>query len=84
MFDAGERQGSAGIDDITGKPAKPAPGQHADLLVTSPKGFTSTVICRGNFHPDNTPLLPRDNQLKVIPGGLVDGPTTAPAADAKK
>ena len=47
-------------------------GKHADLVVTSPKGFTSTVICRDNYHPDGTRLLPRDDQLQLIPGGLSD------------
>ena len=33
-------------------------GNHADLVITSPKGFVSTVICRDNYHPDGTPLVP--------------------------
>ena len=39
-------------------------GNHADLIITSPKGFVSTVICRDNYHPDGTPLAPRDGSLE--------------------
>jgi hypothetical protein len=52
-------------------------GNHADLIINSPKGFTSTVICRDNYHPDGTPLLPRDGASKIIPGGLLDLPLCA-------
>ena len=52
-------------------------GNHADLIVNSPKGFTSTVICRDNYHPDGTPRVPRDGNLKIIPGGLLDLPLCA-------
>ncbi len=47
-------------------------GNHADLVIGSPKGFTSSVICRTNYHPDGTRLEPRDGELKLIPGGLAD------------
>jgi hypothetical protein len=47
-------------------------GKHTDMVVSSPKGFTSTVICRDNYHPDGTRLSPRDGQLNLIPGGLSD------------
>ncbi len=50
-------------------------GSHCDLVVSSPKGFTSSVICRDNYHPDGTRLLPRDLQGKLIPGGLADRDT---------
>ena len=52
-------------------------GNHADLIISSPKGFTSTVICRDNYHPDGTRLLPRDNQLKIIDSGRIDLPLEA-------
>jgi hypothetical protein len=52
-------------------------GNHAALIVSSPKGFTSTVICRDNYHPDGTRLAPRDGTLKLIPGGLLDLPAAA-------
>ena len=72
VFDSGARDnGSEGFDDLTGK-VNPDTGQHADLVVSSPKGFTSTVICRDNYHPDGTRLLPRGNDMKIIPGGLSD------------
>ena len=73
VFDSGERQfGSEGIDEIVLKKVAPAPGQHADLLVCPAGGVSPTVVCRNNYHPDGTPLLPRDNQFKLIPGGLPD------------
>ena len=52
-------------------------GNHVDLIVGSPKGFAATVICRDNYHPDGTPLVPRDGDLKIIPGGLLDLPLCA-------
>ena len=52
-------------------------GNHADLIVSSPKGFVSTVICRDNDHPDGTRLVPRDGALKIIPDGLLDLPLCA-------
>ena len=52
-------------------------GNHADLVVTSPKGFTSTIVCRDNYHPDGTPLLPRDGKREIIPSGLLDLPLDA-------
>jgi hypothetical protein len=72
VFDSGARDnGTEGFDNLTGK-VKPDTGQHADLVISSPKGFTSTVICRDNYHPDGTRLMPRSNDLKLIPGGLSD------------
>jgi hypothetical protein len=74
VFDAGARtNGAHGFEDLTGK-IRPDTDQHADLVVSSPKGFTSSVICRDNYHPDGTRLLPRGNDLKLIPGGLSDLP----------
>ena len=49
-------------------------GNHADVIVNGPKGSTPSVICRDNYHPDGTLLLPRDGELKLIPGGL-SGPS---------
>ena len=77
IFDAGARDnGAQGFENLTGK-VKPEPGQHADLVVSSPKGVTSTVICRDNRHPDGTRLSPRDNTLQIIEGGLMDLPLEA-------
>ena len=56
-------------------------GNHAALVVGSPKGFVSTVLCRDNYHPDGTPLLPRDSALKLIPGGLSDRQQVAQQVD---
>jgi len=47
------------------------------LRIAGPEGFTSSVICRDNYHPDGTLLLPRDGQGKVIEGGLLDLPLEA-------
>ena len=52
-------------------------GNHSDLVIGSPKDFTSTAVCRDNYHPDGTRLLPRDGQLKIIPSGLMDLPLEA-------
>ena len=52
-------------------------GNHADLVIGSPAGFTSTVVCRDNYHPDGTRLLPRDRDLKIIQSGLIDLPLEA-------
>ena len=52
-------------------------GNHSALIVSSPKGFISTVMCRDNYHPDGTPLVPRDGDRKIIPGGLLDLPLCA-------
>jgi hypothetical protein len=78
VFDAGERQfGSEGIDEIVLKKVASGPGQHADLLVCSAGGVPPTVVCRNNYHPDGTPLVPRDNQFKIIESGLLDLPLEA-------
>ena len=47
-------------------------GNNYDLVISEPKGVTSSVICRDNYHPDGTRLVPKDGQLKPIPGGLSD------------
>ena len=52
-------------------------GNHADLIVSSPKGFTSTVVCRDNYHLDGTPLLPRDGSMKIVENGLLELPLDA-------
>ncbi|MCY3019576.1 MAG: hypothetical protein NTW87_11180 [Planctomycetota bacterium] len=52
-------------------------GNHRDLLIVSTKGFSSSVICRDNYHPDLTPLMPRDGKLNIIPNGLLDLPLEA-------
>ena len=52
-------------------------GNHAELSIGAPEGSTSTVICRDNYHPDGTRLLPRDNRLKIIESGLLDLPLEA-------
>jgi hypothetical protein len=78
VFDAGDRQfGSEGIDELVLKKVASAPGQHVDLLVCSVKGITPTVVCRNNYHPDGSPLLPRDNRFKIIENGLLDLPLMA-------
>ena len=43
-------------------------GNHADLIVGPVRGYASSVICRDNYHPDGTRLLPRDEKHNLIPG----------------
>jgi len=52
-------------------------GNHRDLLIISTKGFSSSVTCRDNYHPDLTALMPRDGKLNIIPSGLLDLPLEA-------
>jgi len=52
-------------------------GHQAELRIGAPEGATSSVICRDNYHPDGTLLLPRDGRGKVIEGGLLDLPFEA-------
>jgi hypothetical protein len=78
VFDAGPLSaGSEGIDEILDEKVPPGPDQRADLLVCAVKGYTPTVICRDNYHPDGTPLLPRDGTFKIIENGLMDLPLEA-------
>jgi hypothetical protein len=78
VFDAGPLSaGSEGIDEILDEKVPPGPDQHADLLVCPVKGYIPTVICRNNYHPDGTPLVPRDGTFKIIESGLLDLPFEA-------
>lgn len=78
IVDSGERkQGSKWIDEIIPEIVPPGPGQHAEILVCSTAGRKPVVICRNNYHPDGTPVVPRDEQFRIFPDGLTDLPFSA-------
>jgi len=53
-------------------------GNRRGLVIASPKGFASSVICRDNYHNDNTRALPRDDKGNLCADALANEQSSHP------